>query len=274
MASTYLWSDAITAVNPYIKSIPITVGQATIVDQVNSEIWRSGIWQWSIATLTSNSGALALVQGQQDYAIGTTTGAGFYRLWRVRITRTDVSPNVAIDKDITYGLVPSVDLFGSIDSIQAIGPIPAGSWYLNSALQSAVGIRLDRAASVASGTTYQIDGEYQYAPVKITTTATTITFPDQYFSVAIEGLLYKYYKLGDDPRAGAQVTDGRGNVSYTGQLAAYMGELQRMKVQEDLGDGTMFRFPESTLGGTRAGNFGLWGWYVALFTVLICHGWY
>mgnify|MGYP001590167969 CR=1 FL=1 len=261
MASTYTWADAITAINPFIKSIPITVGQATIVDQLNSDIWRSGIWQWSIATLTSASGVLALVHGHQDYGVGTTTGAVFYRLWRVRISRTDVSPIVQIDKDITFGLTPTLDLFGSIDSIQAIGPVQAGTWYLNSALQSSVGLRLDRAASVTGSATYQIDGEYQYAPIKITSTASVIPFPDQYFSVAIEGLLYKYYKLGDDPRAGTRVTDGRGNVSYSGQLANYMAELQRMKDQEDLGDGAMFRFPESTLGGTRAGNFGMWGWY-------------
>lgn len=220
----------------------------TVIDQLNSEIWRAGIWRWSLHTLTSASGALALVDGQQDYSIGTTTGAGYYRLWRVRLTRTDVTPNVALDKDIAYGLTPTVDLEGGMDSIQAIGTVPGGTWYLNSVLQTETGLRLDRAASVPSGTTYRIDGEYQFAPVKVTSSASTIVFPDQYFTVAVEGLKWKYYQLGDDPRELVQ-------------KAAFLGELQKMKDDEDLGDGDEFRFPDSVLGAGRAGNFGLFGWY-------------
>lgn len=237
MASTYTWANALTVVSPYIKSISTSAIDATVCDQLNAYIWKAGIWRWSLASLTSASGVLSLVDGVQDYGIGTTTGAGYYRLWRVRITRTDVSPWVARDKDIAYGLVPCLDLTGSIDSIQAIGYEPVSS-----------GLRLERAASVPSGTTYQIDGEYQFAPVKITSTATTIVFPDHYFSLAIEGLKWKYYELGDDPRWQAQQT-------------IFLQELEKMKADEDLGNGDMYRFPGDVMGSRGVGNAGLFGFY-------------
>ena len=236
MASTYTWANALTVVQPFIKSIPTTTLDATVCDQVNSYVWKKYPWRWAQASLTSASSALALVDGQQDYSIGTTTGAGFYQLLRVRITRTDVSPNIIREKDIVNWLSPNVEEEGSIDTIAALCFEPVSS-----------GLRLDKAASVPSGTTYQIDGEYWFAPVKVTLTSSTIVFPDQYFDVAIEGIKWKYYQLGDDKRAFAQ-------------KAVFDGLLQEMVKQEDYGDAPGTRFPADGLGMTRAGNPGLFGW--------------
>lgn len=237
MALTYIWNDAITAVKPYIKSIPTTTLDVLACDQTNSAIWKAWPWRWAQATLTSASSVLTLVNGQQDYGIGTTTGAGFYQLLRVRITRTDVTPNIAREKDITNWLAPNLEQQGSVDSIQAMCFEPISQ-----------GIRLDCAASVPSGTTFLINGEYWFQPIKITSTASTIVFPDAYFNVVTECLKWKYYQLGDDKRAFAQ-------------KSIYDAALDEMVKQEDFGDAPGTRFPEMGLGVARAGNPGLFGYY-------------
>ena len=220
-----------------MKSIPITVGQATIVDQVNTLIFRAAPWRWAQASLTSNSGVLQLVNGVQDYGIGTTTGAGFYQMLRVRISRTDTSPWIVREKDFTNWLAPNLEIQGGVDSIQAIAWEPVTSQ-----------LRLDRAASVPAGTTAQIDGEYIFQPVKITLTSTLIVFPDQYFSVAIEGLKARWYLLGDDKRADKQD-------------AVFRGLLAEMVRQEDYADAQGTRFPEMGFGQSKGGNPGLYGYY-------------
>lgn len=249
---TYTWSNVLDVVRPFTKSIPTSTLDVTVVDQVNSAIWKSFYWRWAVATLTSASGVLNLVDGVQDYAIGTTTGAGFYRLWpgHIRITRSDISPIIAREKDVVAWLSPNLEQKGNIDAIQAIAYEPVTS-----------GLRLDRAASVTGTEAYRIDGEYQFLPVKITTSASTIVFPDQYLSVAIEGVKWKYYQLGDDSRAGEMTTDASGRVQYTGQLAAFQSELHAMREQEDTGKGDGQRFPGDAIGVGRGVNAGLFGYF-------------
>lgn len=237
MASTFTWAQAINTVAPFVKSIPTSTIDSVVIDQLNAFIWRAYPWRWAQASLTSGSGALTLVDSTQDYSIGTLTGAGYYRLLAVRITRSDVTPNIVREKDITNWLAPNLETKGSIDSIQAIAYNPITS-----------GLRLDRAASVPTGTTYRIDGEYQFSPVKITSSTAVIVFPDEYFSVAVEGLKWKYYQLGDDKRA-------------DGQKALFLGELQQMIQDEDYGNAQGTRFPEGSIGvgrgyGTGGGLFG------------------
>ncbi len=190
-----------------------------------------------MASLTSASGVLSLTQGIQDYGVGTTTGAGIYQLLRARITRTDVTPFIAREKDVTNYLAPCLDMLGSIDSIQAISYQPE---------MGSLVLRLDRAASVPTATTYQIDGEYWFHPVKVTTSVTTIVFPDEYLDVAIEGTKWMYYQLGDDKREPQQ-------------RSVFLGLLNEMVAQEDWGNAAGTRFPSDALGWTRAGTPGLFG---------------
>src|SRR5204863_6563393 len=100
MPSTYLWSDLITLVKPWVQGIPTGTIDAIVCDQLNSAIWRAAFWRWSISTLTP----IALLDGIQDYAIAN---ADFFRLFRVRLTRTDVTPNADDEKDILESLSPS-----------------------------------------------------------------------------------------------------------------------------------------------------------------------
>lgn len=237
MALSYSWNDALTVAKPFVANIPTTTLDIVVCDQLNSYIWKAFPWRWAQFSLTSASGALTLVDGVQDYAIGTLTGGGYYQLLRVRITRTDVSPVIAREKDIINWLAPNLEQKGAIDSIQAMCFEPVTS-----------GIRLDRAASVTGSATYRIDGEYWFQPIKVTSTTSVIVFPDQYFDTVIEGLKWKYYQLGGDKREPAQ-------------RAVFMGLLEGMIRDEDYGEGPGTRFPADSLGWRNAGSPGLFGFY-------------
>lgn len=239
MSSTYTWSQAIQTIQPYIKGIPTSTLDSVVCDQLNSFIWKAYPWRWAVATLTSATSVLDLTDGTQDYGIGTTTGGGFYQLLRVRITRTDTTPDVTREKSISNWLAPNLETKGGIDSIAAIS-------YDQTLNSGAGGLRLDCAASVPSGVTMRIDGEYWFQPVKVTTSTATIVFPDQYFDVALEGLKWKYYQLADDSRASEQ-------------RAVFMAALERMKRDEDYGDAPGNRFPEEPLGVARYTGAGIWG---------------
>lgn len=243
MASTYLWSEIITYVTPYVKSIPTSSIDNASVDHVNSIIWRAFFWRWSLDDLT----AISLVDGTQDYAV---TDTNLYRLANLQITRTDVTPDVSRELDLVEYLSQELNLKGNME-------IQAACYRTSSA--GADLIRLDRAAAVPSGTTYEINGQYQFNPVKITTTS-TIVFPDQYVDVAIEGIKWKYYQLGDDKRAGGPVADANGRVAYSGQYATFMALLGEMKRQEDFQNAQAQRFPGDSLGVGRSANPGLLGW--------------
>lgn len=232
----YTWGNAITQVAPYLKSIPTASGDVVLCDQVNSYLWKAYPWRWTQATLTSASGVLSLVDGQQDYAMGTLSGSGYYQMLRIRLTRTDTTPWIAREKNWINWLPPCLDMKGGIDSIQALSFEP-----------TAQKIRLDRAASVPSGTTYQIDGEYQFLPTAITLTSGATIWPDIYFNVIVEHLKWFGYALGDDSREPTQ-------------RAVALGMLNQMVSQEDYANATGTRFPDSGLGVTRAGNPGLFGW--------------
>lgn len=233
MASTYTWANALTVAKPYVKSIPTSAMDLTVCDQLNAFIFKSKIWRWSVAALT----AITLVDGTQDYTPGSFTGAGFYRLLRLRITRTDTTPDESREISLVEWLAPDLVSRCSLASIRCACWEPVNSQ-----------IRLESAFSVPSGTTYQINGEYQFAPIKLTATSNTIIFPDQYFDVIVEGLKWKYYQLGDDTR----VVD---------QRLVFFAMLEDMKRNEDYGDGQALRFPSEPIGVGRAGNPGMFGWY-------------
>jgi hypothetical protein len=237
MASSYSWADALTVAKPYVSSIPTTAVDVTVADQLNSYIWKIYPWRWAQFSLTSASGVLNLVDGVQDYALGTTTGGGFKQLLRVRITRTDVSPVISREKDIVNWLAPNLEQKGAIDAITAMCYEPVSG-----------GVRLDRAASVSGSAAYRVDGEYWFQPARVTSTSSVIVFPDQYFDVVIEGLKWKYYQLGNDKREPDQRT-------------VFLAMLAQMVKDEDYGDAPGTRFPADSLGWGKQGNPGLWGYY-------------
>lgn len=234
MSSTYSWANILDNVAPYVKSIPTSTLDSFICDQINGIIWKRFPWRWAQASLTSASGVLTLVNGTQDYAIGTTTGSGYYKLLRARITRTDVTPLMQREiATISNWLAPNANQSTDPLAVDSIAYEPLTS-----------GLRLAQCPSVTGSATYRIDGEYWFQPLKITTSVTTIVFPDQYVEVAIEGVKWKYYSLGDDPRT-------------NDQFLIFSAKLKEMASAEDYG-GEDTRFPGEGLGVGGNVSTGTW----------------
>jgi hypothetical protein len=232
MASTYTWDNILTFVKPFVRDIPTGNINVLTIDRVNRTMWKRFFFHWTLADLTP----ISLSDGTQDYAIADST---FYRPWRMRITQTDLTPDVANDIDILEFLPPQLNVEGGLYSFQAVSVIGTST------------IRLDRAASITGSTTMQIDGEYQFEPTKITATSTTIVFPDDYADVAQEGLKWAFMVLKGDNRAGGVAFDKRGLKSFTGQYAVFMSLLDDMAQAEDTVPEPV-RFPSDSMGVSRA----------------------
>lgn len=232
--STYAPNDAITLVSSFVHGVPVSAVSAQCCDIVNSMMWCFYPWSWSIASLTP----IACVDGTQDY---TPTDGNILRPLKLRLVRTDVSPNEFRELAFLANLSPELSRKGGIDSIQACGYFASGPF-----------IRLVMAMSIGSGQTVQIQGEYQHTPTKITSgnLATPFTFSDHYFNVFVEGLKWKLYQLADDARAGTASYAKNGTMmrQYSGQLGIFRDAMLEMARTEDLQAGDEFMFPESGMG--------------------------
>lgn len=244
-APTYTPSDAITYVQNLVHGIPVTAVQYYACDVVNSLIWSFYPWSWSISTLT----AINLTDGVQDY---TPTDTNILRPVRLQLARTDTTPNEWRELALLSNLSPELTRKGGIDTITSIGWYPASNYF-----------RLAMAASVGSGQTLQIQGVYQKLPTKIVAGnfSSVFAFPDCYFPVFVEGLLWQLYRLSDDPRAGQASYSKNGSMmrQYAGQYGVFMDALLSMARTEDLNAGDEFQYPESAVGQGRSYWPGLFG---------------
>ena len=190
--------------------------------------------------------AIALTDGVQDFANANTTD--FFKLLRVRLVRTDTTPDEYNDKITIRDFLPPDLTKSSMWNIQSV----SYDW-INSK------IRLERAIAIGSGETLQIQGEYWKTPTTITgsTLDTAFAFQDHHFDVFVDGLKWAFYDFIGDSRAGtAQVTrDGRR--LYTGQLGVFMDALQSMASAEDYGDEGS-EYPDEPMGNRESGGVGLW----------------
>lgn len=242
-SSTYSPADAVALVKAFGHGIPLTAPQANLCDIVNSTVWIFFPWGWSIGTILP----IPLLDGIQDYSPAETD---ILRPVRPRIVRTDTTPDEFRELDILDNLAPELTIKGGLDSIQAVG------W--RSDINK---FRFDRAISISGTQTLQLQADYQRAPTKITDNNLTVpfSFPDHFYGTFVEGLKWKIYQLGDDPRAGNIVIDKRGTVQYTGQLGVFVDSLNVMARTEDLSQGDQFQFPASPMGVSRAIGPGLFG---------------
>lgn len=239
MASSYTPSDAVSQNKVFVGNLPTATTQYIACDTVNSIIWSLFPWNWTCKQLTP----ISLSDGVQDYAHSQTD---FYRFKNLRLVDTVSSPNDF--RELNQKAHLGVELYqkGGMDSIRLFSWEPEISK-----------IRLERAASVPSGTSLQLQGEYQFLPTKITVSnfSTALTLPDIYFAVFSAGVLWQLYLLNNDPRAGT-VQIVRGERVYTGQLGIFNDQLLQMKEAEDLSDGEdQTGYPESSLGMAKDSYF-------------------
>lgn len=240
MAFTYTWADAVSLVSKLIKGSPTATIDAQVCDMVSSEMYSYFPWRW---TLTSGT-LCTLTDGNQDFS----PPANIYRLLRARMVRTDTTPDQINELTVRDTIAPDL-VSRSYTQITSVS------------YEAGVGlIRLAAAVSVGTGVTLRIDGEWQTNPAKVTSTGQTIWFDDKYLSVAAEGLLYWYYKLQDDSRAGGKAMSNTGQITYAGQYGAFMAGLEDMARSEDY-PATDLAFPDEPLGVGRAytGTLNIYG---------------
>lgn len=229
-AGTYTPQNAIDLATALNHKAPTSTIQAQVCDMIQSRIWTTFPWSWTVASLT----AVSLTDGVQDYA---HLQSDFYRFVNLEINQTSTTPNVVRPLNQKNHL--SVELV----SKAGIETIRNFSWEPDIAK-----IRLDYPAAIPSGTTIVIQGTYQRLPVKITSgnLTTVLNLPDEYFQVFLEGVRWKFYELTDDPRAGSCQEVG-GRTVFTGQQGTFITALDAMKRAEDFSDGEDVVFPS---GGT------------------------
>lgn len=243
--STYTPQQAVNLVTQFVHGAPIQGVEANICDMVNSMMWIFYPWSWTIASLTP----ISLVDGIQDY---NPINTNISRFLKVRLVRTDITPNEARELAMLADLGVELTRKGGIDTNTAFGYFASTNV-----------LRLMLAASVGSGQTIQIQGEYVQNPTRITdaTMNNVFAFPDQYFNTFVEGLKWKIYQLTDDPRAGGiqMVKNGRYEQIFTGQYGLFMSQLNYAARTEDLSRGDQFQFPETQMGSGRSFWPGLYG---------------
>lgn len=231
MPFTYKWSDAITLINKLIKGTPTSSIDAAVCDRISGKMYAYWPWSWTLTTGT----VCTPTDGNQDFS----PAAGIYRLIRARMVRTDTTPDQYSELDVRKTLAPDL-VPRSYTSINAVS------------YEEAVGlVRLSSAVQIPSGTTLQIQGEWQVNPVKISATSALMWFPDHYVHVAEAGLLAWYYQLNDDPRAGQEIILPTGEPSGTGQWGTFYSALKGMARAEDY-PATDMVFPDDGLGIGRS----------------------
>lgn len=237
MASTYTYAQGIELAQSMCKGIPISTISTISIDMINSMMWKTYPWPWTRATLTP----IPLVHNQQDYAVDAAD-VRYWKLLHARITLTSTSPNQYRDMIILRHLEPLLAANISWPNYRNIAYIP-----------EIAKLRLEAAANVPSGQTYQLDGTYQRRPTKITNSGSLIHFDDMHFQTYVEGVLWMLFRLADDKRQGAAIKTPVG-VQYTGQLGVFYDSLMDMIRQEESGQGDTI-YPEESIGGTHSTNF-------------------
>lgn len=242
---SYCPQDALNLVQQFAHGLPVQKVAAPVCDMINSMIWTFYPWSWSIESFTP----IICVDGQQDYAV---TDQNILRPLKFRIVRTDVTPNEYRELAALANLSPELTRRGGIETIRAFTYFASGPI-----------VRLQYATSVGTTQQLQLQGEYQFQPTRITsaTLDTPFQFPDRYFNVFVEGLKWKIYQLGDDPRAGTAQYSKNGSMmrQYTNQLGLFQESLLQMARTEDLQSGDEFMFPDDPLGGGRGAWPGIYG---------------
>lgn len=260
--TTYTVKDAMDLAQKLAKGVPFTGVDMTIANMVNAAIYKS--YPWRDTLVTFGDGAVALTDAVQDYdanpyapviIIPDSTGAlwqlyigtdgngnkvvqtqpasngyivappinfsAIMRMTQFSIARTDVSPVQVRELNVSQNL--TVDL------------VVKSPYEIRAASYQGGKFRLESAVRIPSGSTWELRGEYQPHPVKLTDEQDTFWFADEYLEVFAKGLAYWAYRMSDDARMGTmQTADGR--PVYTGALGEFMQAIRDMAAAEDFGN--------------------------------------
>jgi len=237
---TYKWSDVCSTAQQLVHSIPVAPLQLYACDQVNAIIWKTFPWRWTLNSITP----ITLLNGVQDYA---SVPADFWKWVNPRITRTDVTPPQNQPLLPAKHIEIEVQRQGGVNTIHNVSYEPTNNCF-----------RLDLAPQISGSLVLQLNGDYQQLPTKITGIGQVIAHPDSYFQVCLEGVLWMFYRLADDPRAGTISINRPGDKESAGQWGVFANALEDMKRMEDGADDMQTRYPENPMGWGRPSTGCIW----------------
>lgn len=216
MAFTYRWQDVIDQLKQYSRNIPLDKVSAVECDSVSSEIWHKYPFKDSCQTYPS----IILQDSISDY----DPPPNYFRLVSAQITRT----------------APSADTYDPLSIVQEL-PLPSAiavhPIYIRSiAFIKGLGrIRFSFLPIVNTNEAYQCDGQYQMEHNRVSDLGSYCWFSDSLMQVALEGILYWGYKLGNQFKY-AEV-----------QMKVFQAKIAEAWQQETRGTADVL-VPEVTLG--------------------------
>lgn len=210
--------EALESAKYFVKQVPVDQIGDTIIQRAINRLWMAAPWRWSVGS----GPGFNLVTSQRDYDVEYPTD-WCYPLKADLI----VSDNLAqrpleiishVEQDDGYVGQPSKIYFSGpsgLVSLARVTPVmpafPSGF--------------TPRVTSLYKRTAPNYTGRAKYEEV--------IPFPDEWFWVFEDLVLYEAYRYTDDPRAGEVVVKG-GDSSYSNQLASAMDGLNQMRLREPL----------------------------------------
>src|SRR5215469_18219678 len=123
MPFTYSPQDAVNLVQQFAHGIPVTSVQAQVCDILNSMIWVFYPWRWSLTSLTP----ITCVNNVQDYTPAAPDLNNMVRPVKLRLVRTDVTPNEFREMSFLANLSPELSRTGGLETITSVGWYPSSN---------------------------------------------------------------------------------------------------------------------------------------------------
>src|SRR5271169_2915509 len=111
---TYTPNDAITLNQNLVHGIPVNNIKIYACDMANSMMWTFFPWAWSIKSLYP----IILANGVQDYI---NLSVDILRPLKMRIVRTDITPNEFRELDLLANLGVELTRLGGLETNRALG---------------------------------------------------------------------------------------------------------------------------------------------------------
>lgn len=195
-------STALAYASSFIRGGRLTdpTVELRIMDDANKMLWMLHPWSWSLGAL----GTVTFADGTQDYTVSDP--GDFLRIqWAARTNGDYLKPIGPM------AALPVLSAHKGPTAKVAVAGISGGNITLR---YWPVPNTTDTGLTLYKKTTTKItDGNKA--------TATTLTFPDEFYPLYQEIVLYKAWQFTSDPRAGGAQSNGQQN-AYTGQLGLVM----------------------------------------------------
>lgn len=216
MSSVYSAYDAYIYAKRFISDQDLDRFLPRILDDVHRMFWMFAPWRWTLGLFPS----FTLSAFKQDYVL--TLPTDFLFLQDARIVdgknTTHLHCGAMFPPNLVAGQMSQIAV-QTVNSAQTVRITPPPGQFPAGAANQTVQALYKKSAPQITRATAQ--------------TAGFMGFPDEYFWVYQEGVLWRAMAWAQDPRAGS-VTVAGDNVQYTGQLAAFQAAMSQVADTEKL----------------------------------------